>query len=109
MFIVVTYDIVDNRQRLRLAKVLSNYGQRVQKSVFECQLEDRQYLKMRKEIDKLLDLEEDSVRYYFLCASCRRNVEVSGRGRCGKRKRSLWSRIHKGAIARLSGVFAQIG
>jgi CRISPR-associated protein Cas2 len=80
MFILVAYDIVDHRQRLRLAKVLTNYGQRVQKSVFECQLDDRQYLKMRKEIDKLLDPEQDSVRYYFLCSRCRGNVEVSGWG-----------------------------
>jgi CRISPR-associated protein Cas2 len=80
MFILVAYDIVDNRQRLRLAKVLTNYGQRVQKSVFECQLDDRQYLRMRKEIDKLLDPEQDSIRYYFLCSRCRGNVEVSGWG-----------------------------
>jgi CRISPR-associated protein Cas2 len=80
MFILVSYDIVDNRQRLRLAKVLTDYGQRVQKSVFECQLDDRQYLKMRKAIDKLVDPENDSVRYYFLCGACRRNVEVSGWG-----------------------------
>ena len=80
MFIIVAYDIVDDRQRLRLAKVLTNYGQRVQKSVFECQLDDRQYLKMRKEIDKLIDPEQDSVRYYFLCGRCRGNVEVSGWG-----------------------------
>ena len=35
---------------------------------------------MRKEIDKLLDPEQDSVRYYFLCSRCRGNVEVSGWG-----------------------------
>jgi CRISPR-associated protein Cas2 len=80
MFIVIAYDIVDNRQRLRLAKVLGNYGQRVQKSVFECQIDDRRYLAMRKEIDKLIDPEQDSVRYYFLCSRCRGNIEVSGWG-----------------------------
>ena len=80
MFIVVSYDIVDNRQRLRLAKVLTDYGRRVQKSVFECQLDDRQYLKMRKKIDKLINPEDDSIRYYFLCGACRRNIEVSGWG-----------------------------
>jgi CRISPR-associated protein Cas2 len=80
MFIVVSYDIVDNRRRLRVAKVLVNYGHRVQKSVFECQVDDFHYLQLRKKIDKLIDMEQDSVRYYFLCARCQGNVEVSGWG-----------------------------
>jgi len=63
-----------------LAKVLTNYGHRVQKSVFECDLDDRNYLKMKKEIEKLLKREEDSVRYYFLCGRCQGHIEVSGLG-----------------------------
>jgi len=80
MFILVSYDIVDDRQRQRIAKVLNNYGYRVQKSVFECQLDDRLYLKMRKQVEKLLDMEKDSVRYYFFCGRCQGNIEVSGWG-----------------------------
>jgi CRISPR-associated protein Cas2 len=80
MFIVVSYDIVDDRRRQRLAKVLANYGQRVQKSVFDCDLDDRKFLKMKKEIDKLLDHEQDSVRFYFLCARCRPAIQISGWG-----------------------------
>jgi CRISPR-associated protein Cas2 len=80
MFVVVTYDIVDDRQRLRLARVLTNYGQRVQKSVFECRLDDRLFLQMKTQVDKVIDPEEDSVRYYFLCPRCQRHIEVSGWG-----------------------------
>lgn len=80
MFTVVSYDIVDNRRRYRLAKVLKNFGHRVQKSVFECDLDDRQFLKMKKQVEKLIDREEDSVRYYFLCGRCQNQVEVSGQG-----------------------------
>lgn len=80
MFLVVSYDVVDDRRRLKVAKVLTNYGQRVQKSVFECDLDDRRYLKMKQEVDRLIDHEEDSVRYYTLCPRCRRAVEVSGWG-----------------------------
>jgi CRISPR-associated protein Cas2 len=80
MFIIVSYDIVSNRKRYRVAKILKNYGVRVQKSVFECQIDDRQYLKMREEIEKNIDHELDSVRYYFLCSRCVGNVEVSGWG-----------------------------
>ncbi len=80
MFIIVSYDIVDDRRRTKLAKVLLDYGERVQKSVFECRLDDRLFLKMKKDIETLIDQEEDSVRYYFLCGRCVREVEVSGLG-----------------------------
>lgn len=80
MFLVVSYDIVDDRRRLRLAKVLTNYGHRVQKSVFECELDNGRYLALKKKVDRLIDHEEDSVRYYSICGRCRRNIEVSGWG-----------------------------
>jgi CRISPR-associated protein Cas2 len=80
MFWVVSYDIVDDRRRLRLAKLLSDYGHRVQKSVFECDLDDRRFLALKNQVERLIDHEEDSVRYYALCSRCRRAVEVSGWG-----------------------------
>lgn len=80
MFWVISYDIVDNRRRYRLAKALKNFGYRVQKSVFECQVDDRQFLKMKKQVEKIINREEDSVRYYFICARCKNQIEVSGQG-----------------------------
>jgi CRISPR-associated protein Cas2 len=80
MFVVVAYDIVDDRKRLRVAKLMKQYGVRVQKSVFECILDDRRYLKMKAEIEKLIDWEDDGVRYYILCAGCVKNIETSGVG-----------------------------
>jgi CRISPR-associated protein Cas2 len=80
MFVVVAYDIVDDKIRRHLVKVLKNYGRRVQKSVFECRIDDRQYLKMRREIEKLIDFEADSVRYYLLCQRCVGNIEFAGWG-----------------------------
>lgn len=80
MFVVVSYDIVDDKKRLRVAKLLKSYGERVQKSVFECRLDDRLYLKMKREVEKIIDWEEDGVRYYTLCAGCLRNVDISGIG-----------------------------
>ncbi len=80
MFWVISYDIVDDRRRLRLAKLLTDYGHRVQKSVFECRLDDRRFLALKKQIEGLIDHQEDSVRYYSLCGRCQRAVEVSGWG-----------------------------
>lgn len=80
MYIIVAYDIVDNRKRTRLAKVLSDYGSRVQKSVFECLIDEQQYLKMKTRVEQTIDPEVDSVRYYFLCKRCASNIQVSGWG-----------------------------
>ncbi len=80
MFVVVAYDIVDDRKRLRVAKLMKQYGVRVQKSVFECILDDRRYLRMKEQIEKLIDWEEDGVRYYSLCRGCLKNIETSGVG-----------------------------
>jgi CRISPR-associated protein Cas2 len=80
MRIVVAYDIVDNRRRNKIAKTMLDYGFRVQKSVFECLIDDRKYLSMKEKIEKLIDPTEDSVRYYFLCARCENSTEVSGSG-----------------------------
>jgi len=80
MYVVVAYDIVDDRRRTRLAKTLKDYGWRVQKSVFECRLDDRMFLKMKNRVEKTIDHEEDSVRYYFLCKRCEGDIAVSGLG-----------------------------
>ena len=80
MFYVISYDISDNRRRQRLAKLLLDYGHRVQKSVFEADLDDRRFLHLKREIEKIIDWELDSVRYYPICRRCQGNVLVSGWG-----------------------------
>ncbi len=80
MFVLVSYDIVDDKKRLQIAKLMKNYGERVQKSVFECRLDDRRFLKLKLEIEKIIDWEEDSVRFYTLCAGCVKNINISGIG-----------------------------
>jgi len=80
MLIIISYDIEDDRQRTRLAKRLKNFGPRVQKSVFEGDVEE-------KELEKLQELllqeklgKEDSIRLYTLCAECRKKMKIWGTG-----------------------------
>lgn len=75
MFVVVCYDIPDNRRRSRVSKLLEGFGTRVQKSVFECDLEQKHLEKLKQKLQKLLR-DEDSVRYYYLCLQCIPKVEV---------------------------------
>ena len=71
MMVLVTYDVNTTdklgQKRLRqVAKKCVNYGQRVQNSVFECLLEPAQFVKLRNELEAIIDFEKDSLRYYML-------------------------------------------
>ena len=63
LFVLIIYDIVDNKVRVKLAKYLSGYGNRVQKSAFEARLTQKKYDKLIKGIPKYCG-KEDSVRIY---------------------------------------------
>jgi CRISPR-associated protein Cas2 len=81
VFYLVCFDIVDDRIRYRVVKILKEYGQRVQKSVFECsRLSEAQFLQMMHRVEERIDHAVDSVRYYALCKDCVRRVEFSGLG-----------------------------
>lgn len=61
--VLIIYDIISNKHRVKMAKLLSSYGARVQKSAFEARLTKRQYDKMLSDIEKMLK-PEDNVRIY---------------------------------------------
>lgn len=69
MFLVVAYDVPDDRRRNRLAKELENWGARVQASVFECDLDEARTAAL---IDRLRQIakDEDDLRVYRLCQGC---------------------------------------
>ena len=79
MFIVVTYDIVDDKIRTRLFKLLKRYGDRVQYSIFECEISPDQFRKMRDEIADIISGDDGDLRYYEVCAECRRRIMSFGR------------------------------
>jgi len=77
MFLVVSYDIADDKRRTRVAKKLKDFGVRVQYSVFECILEQEKIDEMKQEVARLLD-EEDSVKIYYLCEACKKKINSYG-------------------------------
>lgn len=78
--VVVSYDVVQNPRRARLAKYLKGHLERVQKSVFEGEITDRMLESLRREIAKRISQEEDTVRIYTLCERCISGVEIIGTG-----------------------------
>lgn len=83
MLILVSYDVsTENqagRRRLRrVAKVCLNYGQRVQKSVFECTVDQAGYESLERELLAEINLGEDNLRFYRLHEPLSRNVKQFG-------------------------------
>lgn len=78
MFVVISYDISEDKRRTKIHKILKSYGQWMQFSVFECDLTDTQYAKLRSRLRKLIKDDQDSIRFYFLCACCQGKVERIG-------------------------------
>ena len=84
MLILVCYDVNTEtsagKTRLRkIAKECVNYGSRVQNSVFECILDNTQYLVLKNILYEIIDEKMDSLRFYNLGNSRRGKVEQIGR------------------------------
>ena len=83
MMTLVSYDVstVDAAGRKRLRKVAKecvNYGQRVQNSVFEVDVDYGTFLKLKDRLMKIIDEEQDSIRFYYLGNNWKRRVEHIG-------------------------------
>ncbi|RMF59904.1 MAG: CRISPR-associated endonuclease Cas2 [Calditrichaeota bacterium] len=79
-FYVISYDVVKDRSRTRIMKLLKGHGFHVQKSVFECILTEKQIEQLQKRLLKYIDEETDSIRIYRLCGECEKQVTVLGCG-----------------------------
>lgn len=83
MFVLVSYDVKTSelggsRRLRRVAKACKDYGQRVQFSVFECLVDPAQWTRFRQRLLEEIDMEKDSLRFYFLGANWRNKVEHVG-------------------------------
>jgi CRISPR-associated protein Cas2 len=81
MFIVVAYDIPDDKERTRLHKTLMRFGEPVQYSVFECILSEAQFAEMRRAVSGVVEEARTRVRYYAICEPCRAKTTTIGRAR----------------------------
>lgn len=83
MYILITYDVdtttKEGARRLRhVAKACLDYGQRVQNSVFECEVTEAQYCILKDRIKDIINLSVDSIRFYFLHKNEKRRTELLG-------------------------------
>lgn len=83
MLVLVTYDVSTTQKkgaaRLRaVAKTCRDFGQRVQYSVFEIEVDPAQWIRFKARLEALIDTETDSLRYYYLGSNWQRKVEHVG-------------------------------
>ena len=84
MFVLISYDIQDDKKRMKVSKLLENYGTRVQYSVFECLITREQLKTIKEKTKKIIDLNTDSIRFYSICESCVSRIEITGVGEVSK-------------------------
>jgi len=75
---VVAYDIPSDRRRTKVHKILSGFGEWTQYSLFELFLNEKERILLISKLQPVLDPQEDSVRFYPLCAACVKRVETVG-------------------------------
>ena len=83
MLVLVSYDVstidkVGQRRLRRVAKTCLDYGQRVQNSVFECDIDPAQWTELKNRLIEIIKPEEDSLRFYYLGSNWQRRVEHVG-------------------------------
>ncbi|HOJ99015.1 MAG TPA: CRISPR-associated endonuclease Cas2 [Termitinemataceae bacterium] len=83
MMVLITYDVntetPEGKKRLRqVAKVCQNYGQRVQHSVFECVIDGIILRKIQYQLEKIINKQTDSIRYYYMGENWKYKVEHIG-------------------------------
>jgi CRISPR-associated protein Cas2 len=79
MRIVVSYDVSDNKRRRKVAQIMEGFGYRVQYSVFECDLNSKKLVELKRRLRPLINKREgESVRFYPLCAECAPKAQVLG-------------------------------
>ena len=83
MLVLITYDVntetVAGRSRLRkVAKQCTNYGPRVQNSVFECNMDAAKCRQVKAILEEIIDKDKDSLRFYYLGDNYKNKVEHIG-------------------------------
>jgi CRISPR-associated protein Cas2 len=80
MNMLIAYDIADPQRLTKIAKIMLDYGVRVQKSIFEVSLSGSAFSEMKKRVDDIIAVAEDGVKYLPLCEKCAGMVEIIGQG-----------------------------
>jgi len=79
---IVAYDIAEPKRLAKVAIVMKDYGCRVQKSIFEVTAKGGVLEEMKRRIGRIINTDEDGVKYYPVCEKCSGRLEIIGEGAC---------------------------
>jgi CRISPR-associated protein Cas2 len=80
MNMIVAYDIANPKRLAKIAKIMKDYGSRVQKSIFEVSARGGVFNEIRRRVEEVIIPEEDGVKFYPVCEKCAGTVEIIGQG-----------------------------
>ena len=78
MLIIVAYDVADTKRLAKIAKIMEDYGTRVQYSIFEIHADGSILNEIMRRVSNIFNEKEDSVRLYPLCKNCEQKTEIIG-------------------------------
>ncbi|MDG4770578.1 MULTISPECIES: CRISPR-associated endonuclease Cas2 [Micromonosporaceae] len=79
--VLVCYDISRDSRRLRVAAALHQWGERIQRSVFLCQLDRARLPRLAARLEAMIDVETDTIHIVPICAGCQDQLVVIGQHR----------------------------
>lgn len=77
-FYLIAYDIPNDKRRTKIHKTLCGFGQWTQYSIFECFLDEKEYISLQHRLRTILNEKEDNLRIYQICTSCQKKTETIG-------------------------------
>lgn len=80
MIYFISYDVANPKRLVKVAKVLENYGIRIQYSFFECEMDQMQLEELKNKLLSILKKKKDSLRIYPICKDCSKKVIACGNG-----------------------------
>lgn len=78
MNMIVAYDIAEPRRLMKVARVMKDYGMRVQKSIFEVEVSEARFREMKRRAEGIIHPLQDGVKYFPLCDRCADTMECLG-------------------------------
>ncbi|NLL83376.1 MAG: CRISPR-associated endonuclease Cas2 [Lentisphaerae bacterium] len=75
---IVAYDITEPKRLRLVAKTCEDYGCRIEKSVFECDLTEEKFIAFWRALNAIIDTDEDALIAYRVCKSCVKEIQSAG-------------------------------
>ncbi len=78
MHFFICYDISSDKKRIKVSKLLEDFGVRVQYSVFECELTKKELKELKPKLSEIINGKTDSVLFLLQCENCTNKKEYLG-------------------------------